>query len=182
MDKYTLNKENTVLLIIDIQDKLIPAMKYKEQVIKNNKVLIKAAKEMKFPIVTTEQYPKGLGITVPELLQLIDEENIFAKNSFTAYTEEVKEELKSLGKNKVLISGMETHICVYQTTRDLIEDGYQVFLAKDAIASRTKSNYLNGLDLNESLGAVITNTETAVYDLLKVSGTPEFKAMLELIK
>ena len=182
MDKFTLKREDTVLFIIDIQDKLVPAMKYKDQVIDNNKILIKAAKEMEFPIVVTEQYPKGLGRTVTELLNLIDEKDIFAKNSFTAYTDEVKEKLKSLGKKKVIITGMETHICVFQTTRDLIRDGYQVFLCKDALASRTKENYINGLDLSKSMGAVISNTETLVYDLLKVSGTPEFKAMLKVIK
>lgn len=182
MDKYTLNREEAVLLVIDIQEKLVPVMKYKDQVINNSKILIKAAKEMNFPVVATEQYPKGLGPTVLELLDLIDEGNIYAKNSFTAYTEEVKEALKSLDKKKVLITGMETHVCVFQTARDLINDGYQVYLAKDALASRTKDNYLNGLDLMKSLGAVITNTETAVFDLLKVSGTPEFKVMSKLIK
>lgn len=182
MDKFTLNKEETVLFVIDIQDRLIPAMKDKFQIIKNNTTLITAAKEMNFPILATEQYPKGLGRTIPELLQLIGEENIFAKNSFTAYTEDVKDKLESLGRKKVLITGMETHICVFQTARDLINDGYQVYLAKDAICSRDKDNYQNGLDLCESFGSVITNTETAVYDLLKVSGTPEFKTILKLIK
>ncbi len=182
MDKYILNKEDAVLFIIDIQDKLVPAMEYKDQIIKNNKILINAAKEMNFPLIATEQYPNGLGRTVEELLELIDEDKIFAKNSFSAYTEEVRAELKSLDKKKVIITGMEAHICVFQTVRDLVGDGYQVFLAKDAIASRSKSNYFNGLDLCKSLGAVVTNTETIVYDLLKVSGTPEFKAMLKLIK
>src|SRR5699024_11157696 len=167
---------------IDIQERLVPVMKYKDQVISNNNILITVAREMDFPIITTEQYPKGLGRTVPELLNLIDKEKVYTKNSFTSYTDEVKEALKSLEKRKVLITGMETHICVFQTARDLINDGYQVHLAKDAVASRTKINYLNGLDLMESLGAVITNTETAVFDLLKVSGTPEFKIMSKLIK
>jgi len=182
MDKFTLNREDTVLLVIDIQEKLVPVMKYKDQVINNNKILISAAKEMKFPVIATEQYPKGLGQTVPELFELIDNENIFAKNSFTAYTDEVKKTLMALGKKKVLITGMETHICVFQTTRDLINDGYQVYLVKDAVASRTKNNFINGIELIQSLGAVITNTETAVFDLLKISGTPEFKTMSKLIK
>ncbi|MDI9510264.1 MAG: hydrolase, partial [Bacillota bacterium] len=173
---------DTVLMIIDIQDKLVPVMKYRDQVINNNKILVSAAKEMGFPILVTEQYPKGLGKTVPEILDLIDEGIVFEKNSFTAYIDEVKDTLISLGKKKVLITGMETHICVFQTVRDLINYGYQVFLVKDAVASRTKSNYLNGLDLMQSLGTVITNTETVVFDLLKVSGTPEFKLMSKLIK
>lgn len=182
MDKFYLNREDTVLMIIDIQEKLVPVMKYRDQVIKNSRILISGAKEMNFPILVTEQYPKGLGRTVPEILELIDEESIFEKNSFTAYTDEVKEALKLLGRKKVLVTGMETHICVFQTVRDLINDGYEVFLVKDAVASRTKSNFLNGLDLMKSLGSVITNTETAVFDLLKVSGTPEFKFMSKLIK
>jgi len=182
MDKFTLTREDTVLLVIDIQERLAPVMKYKDQVINNNKILLAAAKEMKFPVIATEQYPKGLGRTVAELLELIDDKQIYSKNSFTAYTDEVKEALKFLDKKKVVITGMETHVCVFQTVRDLISDGYQVFLVKDALASRTKSNFLNGLDLMKSMGAVITNTETAVFDLLKASGTPEFKLMSKMIK
>ena len=182
MDKFTLKKEDTVLMVIDIQERLVPVMKYKDQVINNTNILITAAKEMDFPVIATEQYPKGLGRTVPELVDLLDEENIFAKNSFTAYTDEVKEALKSLGKKKIIITGMEAHVCVFQTARDLIDEGYEVFLVKDGVSSRTKENYLNGLDLIKSLGGVITNTETAIFDLLKVSGTPEFKILSKMIK
>lgn len=182
MEKFTLNREDTVLFVIDIQERLAPVMKYKDQVINNNKILLAAAKEMNFPVIATEQYPKGLGRTVPELIDSIDEEKIYAKNSFTAYTDEVEESLKSLGKKKVLLTGMETHVCVFQTARDLISAGYEVYLVKDAVASRTKDNYLNALELIKSLGAVITNTETVVFDLLKVSGTPEFKIMSKMIK
>ena len=182
MDKFTLKREDTVLMVIDIQEKLVPVMEHKDQVIENTKILIKAAKEMKFPVIATEQYPKGLGRTVVDLLDVIEEDNIYAKNSFTAYTNEVEEALKSLGKKKVLVTGMETHVCVFQTVRDLIHEGYEVFLVKDAVASRTKSNFLNGIDLMKSMGAVVTNTEMAVFDLLKVSGTPEFKLMSKMIK
>lgn len=182
MDKFTLNREDTVLMVIDIQERLVPVMKYRDRVIDNNRILLTATEEMNFPVLVTEQYPKGLGRTVPELLEFVNEDYIYAKNSFTAYIDDVKEALKSLGKKKVLVTGMETHVCVFQTVRDLIDDGYQVFIVKDAVASRTKSNFLNGLDLMESMGAVITNTETAVFDLLKVSGTPEFKRMSKMIK
>src|SRR5690554_4441059 len=182
MDRFTLEREDTVLMVIDIQERLVPVMKYKDQVINNTKILLRAAEEMNFPVLVTGQYPKGLGRTVPDLMDLIDYENIYAKNSFTAYTDDVREALNVLGKKKVLITGMETHVCVFQTARDLLADGYQVFLVKDGVASRTKENYLNGLDLIKDLGGVITNTETAVFDLLKVSGTPEFKVMSKLIK
>ncbi|NLB51059.1 MAG: isochorismatase family protein [Clostridiaceae bacterium] len=182
MEKYSLNREETLLMIIDIQDRLVPVMGDKDQVIHYSKILLQAAEEMNFPVLVTEQYPKGLGRTVPELLELVGEEQIFVKNSFTACTDQVKEELVRQGRKKILIAGMETHVCVFQTARDLLAAGYQVFLASDAVTSRARFNYLNGLDLIQSMGAVITNTETAIFDLLKVSGTPEFKAMSALIK
>lgn len=182
MGKFTLNREDTALLVIDIQERLAPVMEYKDQVIRNNAILIVAAREMGFPVLATEQYPKGLGRTVVELQDLIPEESIFVKNSFTGYTDEVKTALAELDKKQILITGMETHVCVFQTVRALINDDYQVFVVGDAVASRTKANFLNGLDLMQAMGAVITNTETVVFDLLKVSGTPEFKVMSKLIK
>lgn len=182
MDKYRLIKEESLLLVIDIQERLVPVMDYKDQVIKNTEILAKAAKEMDIPIVVTEQYPKGLGKTVPELNEVLSDAQLFEKNVFTAYTEEVKEAIEKSGKKKIIITGMETHVCVFQTVRDLIEDGYQVFVAKDAVSSRTKMNYRNGLDLMYQVGATISNTETIAFDLLKISGTPEFKIISKLIK
>lgn len=182
MYKFTLDREDTLLMVIDIQERLVPVMKYKDQVINNTNILIKVAKEMGFPVIVTEQYPKGLGRTVAEVIELVDEGDIYSKNSFTAYTNEVKDALESLGRKKILITGMESHVCVFQTVRDLLSEGYQVFLVRDGVSSRTKENYLNALDLMQSMGAVITNTETAIFDLLKVSGTPEFKTLSKLIK
>lgn len=182
MDKYTLRREETLLLVIDIQDRLARVMDDRDQVIRNSRILLKAAREMGFPCLVTEQYPKGLGRTAAELLEWVDQDLLFTKNSFTACTEQVKEALGRLARKKVLVTGMETHVCVFQTVRDLLGDGYQVFLASDAVTSRSRFNYLNGLELIRSMGAVITNTETAVFDLLKVAGTPEFKAMSALIK
>jgi len=182
MDKYRLVREDSLLLVIDIQERLVPVMEYKDQVIKNTSILVIAAKEMNIPIIVTEQYPKGLGRTVPELSELLKEAELFEKNIFTAYTEEVKDAIAKSGKKKIIITGMETHVCVFQTVRDLIEDGYQVFVAKDAVSSRTKMNYRNGLDLMDLVGATISNTETIAFDLLKISGTPEFKIVSKLIK
>ncbi|MDD4324554.1 MAG: isochorismatase family protein [Eubacteriales bacterium] len=182
MHKFTLDRKDIFLFVIDIQDRLARVMEFKDQVIENNVTLLKTAKEMDFPVIATEQYPQGLGRTSPELLALMDEGNIFSKNCFTAYSDELVEKLKTLGRKKVLLTGMETHICVFQTARDLINDGYEVFVVKDAVCSRSKENYLNGLDLIQSMGAVITNTETVLYDLMKVSGTAEFKKLSQLIK
>jgi len=183
LDKYTLDKDNTVLLIIDIQEKLSSVMKYKEQVINNTQILIHAANELGMPVIITEQYPKGIGPTVDEIKDNItDDVKIFEKTSFTAYTEEVKAAIEATGRKKVIITGMETHVCIFQTARELIENGYHVFIAKDAVCSRTKENFLNSLEQMKEFGAVITNIETIVFDLLKKSGTPEFKVLSKLIK
>lgn len=182
MEKYVLNRDDVCLLVIDIQERLLPAMLDQDRVIKNSKILLQGAKELGIPVVVTEQYPKGLGATVEDLKALLGDAKVFSKNSFTAYTKEVKEELEGLNKKRIIILGMETHVCVYQTTRDLIKAGYYVHLAGDGVSSRTKENYLNGLDLMKELGAVINNTETIIFDLLEISGTPEFKVMSKLIK
>lgn len=183
MGKYTLNKENTILFVIDIQEKLASVMKYKDQIINNTNVLVTAAREMDLPIIITEQYPKGIGPTVTDIKETIDNNaKIFEKNSFTAYIDGVKEALEATGRKKVIIVGMEAHICVFQTARDLIDNGYEVFIPRDAVCSRTKENFENGLELMKDVGAVISNTESVVFDLLKVSGTPEFKVLSKLIK
>ena len=183
MKKYMLNKEEALLLIIDIQDRLVPAMKYGEKVINNNIILIEASNELNIPVILTEQYPRGLGSTVCEISEkLSPNAQVFEKISFCGLTEQVKENLKKSGKKKIIVTGMETHVCVFQTVRDLIDQGYEVFIAKDGVASRKKDNFLNALDLMKSMGAVIMDTETIIFDLLKTAGTPEFKLLSKLIK
>ena len=101
---------------------------------------------------------------------------------FSAYTEEIVTAIKETGGKKIIITGMEAHICVFQTVRDLLAAGYEVFVVSDAVCSRTKGNYLNALSLMSNMGAVVTNTETVLFDLLKEAGTAEFKALSPLIK
>lgn len=182
MKKFTLDKQETILMVIDIQERLVPVMKVADKVVKNTNILISAAKEFNIPIITTEQYPRGLGNTVPQLKDHIDSNYLFEKTSFTAYTEDVKLALEKLGRKKVIITGMETHVCVFQTSRDLLAEGYDVFIVSDAVCSRTKENFLNSLNLIKDMGAVISNTETIVFDLLKEAGSPEFKVISKLIK
>ena len=182
MEKFKLDSKETMLLIIDIQERLVKAMKYGDQVIDKTNILISTAEEMEMPIIVTEQYPKGLGSTVPELEENLQNAKKFEKVNFSVYIDEIKEAIKETGRKKVIITGMETHVCVFQTARDLINDGYEVFIVNDGVCSRKKGDYLNGLDLMKSMGAVITNTETVVFDLLKKAGTPEFKVLSKLIK
>lgn len=183
MKNFYLNKEDAVLIIVDIQGKLTLAMEHGKDVIKNTNFLVKVAKALEIPIIITEQYPKGLGPTVEELMNnLGDGYPVFSKTKFSALTGEVKEELERLGKKQVIITGMETHVCVYQTARDLISAGYDVFAAADALCSRTNDNYMNGLSLINELGGVVSNTESIFFDLMKEAGSHTFKELSKLIK
>ena len=182
MNKYVLIREEAVLLVIDIQDRLVPAMKYGEQVIRNTNTVISIAKNLGVPIIVTEQYPKGLGKTVTELSDNLEEAVTYEKVTFSACTPEVTSALKGLERKKIIITGMETHVCIFQTVRDLLAMGYQVFVVGDAVCSRTKENHLNGLSLLTSMGAVVTNTETVFFDLMKEAGTNLFRELFKLIK
>jgi len=183
VDKFTLNSEDTVLMIIDIQERLVPVMKFGKKVIENTNILIAIAKELRIPIIVTEQYPKGLGVTVSDLKCNLEEGYVpYEKISFTAYTDEVAAKLDSLKRKKIIVTGMETHVCVFQTVRDLLANGYQVFVVQDAVCSREKENYKNGIFLMSNMGAIITNTETVFFDLMKKAGTPQFKKLSKLIK
>lgn len=182
VDKFTLQREEAILLVIDIQERLMPVMEYGEQVINKTNILITVAKRLGIPVMFTEQYPKGLGRTVPEVAGNLQGAAYVEKITFSACTPELMEGLAKAGKSKVIVTGMETHVCVFQTVRGLLESGYQVFLPGDAVCSRAKANWRNGLALMQAMGAVITNTETVFFDLMKQAGTPEFRELSKLIK
>jgi len=179
--KYKLDKDDVVLVVIDLQEKLMKAMGKKEKVYKNTNLLLALTGQMGIPVIVTEQYPRGLGATVDEIKANLPEYRYIDKTEFSAYSG-LTGMLKDLGRRTVLITGSETHVCVFQTTRDLVDAGYNVHVVKDAVCSRYKENYLNGLDLMKDLGAVVTNTETVLFDLLKVAGSPEFKVISPLLK
>ena len=182
MDKFNLTKEDAVLMIIDIQERLAVAMEYGENVIDNTDILITISKDLGIPVLATEQYPKGLGSTVEKLNPNLEEDSIYEKIAFSGYIEQLTSGLKQTGRKKVVIVGMEAHVCVFQTVRDLLANDYQVFVVADAVCSRTKQNYKIALDLMDAMGAVITSTETVCFDLLKEAGTPLFKKISKLIK
>lgn len=182
MSNFTLFKEDSLLLIIDVQEKLIGAMEDGKQISEKTNILIESAKEMNIPIFFTEQYPRGLGETVSSVKNNLSNALKFEKTSFSACSPKFNGILKETQRKKIIITGTETHVCVLQTARDLLSLGYEVFIASDAVTSRTRENYKNGLNLMKSMGAVITNTETILFDLLKEAGTPEFKVISKLIK
>lgn len=182
MDKFTLTQEETILMVIDIQERLVPAMPSGQDMIARTNTLMAAATKLNIPIIATEQYPRGLGKTVDEVRCNFQGAETFEKVTFSCCTNDVTIALKRINRKKILITGTETHVCVFQTVRDLLVQGYQVFVVRDAVCSRTEENYLNGLSLMAAMGAVITNTETVIFDLLKKAGTPLFKEVSPLIK
>lgn len=182
LDNFTLTREEAVFMVIDIQERLAPVMKYRDQVIQNTNILVAVAISLGIPVIVTEQYPQGLGKTVPEIGSNLSTASTYEKITFSGWTEDVAAALDGLGRRKIIVTGMETHVCVFQTVRDLLANNYQVFVVGDAVCSRTKGNYLNSLSLMSLMGAVIVNTETVFFDLMKKANTPEFKKLLPLIK
>lgn len=180
---FHLDAEDAVLLIIDVQEKLMVAMEERERLYRNTGILLTAARELGIPVVVTEQYPKGLGATVPEVAgQLPADHRLVEKASFDAARDGLLPVLKELGRRSVMVCGTETHVCVYQTVRSLLEAGYTVFPIEDAICSRFPHNYQSGLSLMGRMGACVLTAEGAAFDLLKVSGTPAFKAVSKALK
>ena len=189
-----LSPKRAALLVIDIQERLLPAMpdEVGQHVVKNTKILIDAATRLGMPIVVSQQYPKGLGTTVPEIETALSSANTQAgcqvhrydKVEFSAACAPPFADLKKgalAGRDQWIVTGMETHVCVYQSVRDLVGDN-TVHVVTDAVASRTKQNWRAGLDLMDRLGAINTTTEVCVFDLLERAGTETFKALSKAIK
>lgn len=183
-NKFWLNKDQAALVIIDVQEKLAPAMDqelYRQLVLHTN-LLIEGFKTLDLPIIATEQYPKGLGHTVAEL-NGIEGDPCIEKVAFSCCGEDnFVAALEKTGAKQVVIVGMETHVCVFQTVIDLLERGYVVHLVRDAVCSRFKSDYDNALSTAAKAGAVVTTTETALFQLVEVAGSDGFKAISKLVR
>ncbi len=184
MDKFFLHRNDAVLLVVDVQDRLCRAMDEQvlEQLISNITILQAAAKELGLPMLATEQYVKGLGETLPVLKEKLVEPAI-GKMAFGSCGEpSFPERLKALGRRQVIVTGMEAHVCVLQTVLGLIDAGYHVHLVKDAVMSRRKENWKVGIEAAVAAGAVPTSTETVLFQLLRVAGSDEFRKLLRLVK
>lgn len=179
---HRLDRGNAALLVVDIQERLCAAMEPKalERMVKRSIAAIAGAKALGLPIVVTEQYPKGLGPTLPAIKEALGEARPVEKVSFSCALDEVVAKLG--GRKQVLVVGMETHVCVFQTARDLSERGLTPFLCADALLSRTEEDRQVGLELGRGAGAVVTSVEAALFDLLGRAGTPEFKAISAAVK
>jgi len=180
-----LSKEKTALLVVDIQEKLAAAMKPEilESVTKNVVKLLKAAKELKLPIYVTEQYPKGLGKTLPAIASELARAPIFEKMAFSsAQVCRLIDDLKKKNIPNVILAGMEAHVCVAQTALDLGELGFNVYIAADACCSRRELDYTIALERLRTEGITITTTEAAIFELLYSAEAPEFKKLRNIFK
>ncbi len=178
-----LDKNESLLLIIDLQEKLVKALN-KDIVVNRTSTLTKAARIFNIPIVATQQYSKGLGSIVEPIKQNFDlNTQIIEKSSFSAVKEPgFMEVIKSFNKKQIVIGGIETHICVYQTVSDLINEGFDVYVVKDACASRNKYEFKIGIDLMQASSAKISCVETVLFEWLKTAKSPHFKEIQALIK
>ena len=175
-------REDALLLIVDVQERLLPAMFEAERVVRNCALLARAARLLGLPVVVTEQYPEKLGATAPMVADALGTVAPISKMLFSACTAETMEQVRDSGRTTVLLCGLETHVCVMQTALDLIENGFIVFVPDNAVSSRYESDKTAGLQRMHHAGVVPASTESAVFELLRQAGTPEFKALLPFIK
>jgi nicotinamidase-related amidase len=180
-----LDPKQCALIVIDIQEKLLPPIFRKEQLVRNAQLLIRLAGILKIPTLMSTQYSKGLGNTVPEIASLLPDVQPLEKVVFSCFGSDVFcSTLKRVpgNRNTVVLCGMETHICVAQTALAALREGYLVHVAADAVSSRTELNWQIGVDRMRAAGAVISSTEMIIYEALGSSGTAEFKDMLKHLK
>jgi nicotinamidase-related amidase len=178
-----LKPENTVLVMIDMQGKLWNVMYEKEALLENAQKLAKGVQLLGVPVILTEQNPKGLGPTLPELMQYLPEIKPLPKLSFSCCQDKsFHQSIAALKRKQVLICGIEAHICVYQTALELLSSGYEVQVVADVVSSRAVRNRDITLSRLQSEGAKLTVSEMAIYELMQTAESPLFKEMLKVIK
>lgn len=183
MERFLLQPEDSALLVIDIQERLAAVMTERKKVVDNCLHLIELSRLLNIPVIVTEQYPKGLGPTVEEIRKALPEYKPFEKLSFNCCDEKgFMELIENLKRRRLILTGMETHICVLQTCLGLLKKGFYVHVVSDAVCSRSEENKKTGLEVMRDAGAVITCTETVLFQELKVAGTEEFKIISKRIK
>ena len=184
-NKFMLESAKALLVVIDVQEKLCAAMDANvlAQLTKNAGILLESAKELAIPVIYTEQYVKGLGPTLAELKERAPAAPCHEKLTFSCCGNEAFiKQLKESGRTQIIVTGMETHVCVLQTVIDLLNEGFNVHVVKDAVMSRSNDNRQTAMETMVLAGAVPTCTEAVVFQLLKIAGTESFKKLSKLVK
>lgn len=178
-----LDRADTVLLVIDLQDPLLRVIHEHDRVVLNSVRLIEAAKVLGIPVLVTLQNAERLGGCTQAVSDALPHDIATNKMTFSCCgAEEFVRSLRETGRRQVLICGVETHVCVSQTAHDLLADGCLVHVARDAVSSRTAENWLTGIEKMRDSGCVITSTETAIFELVRDAASPEFKQILPIVK
>jgi nicotinamidase-related amidase len=175
--------DDTILILIDFQERLFPVMHDKEKLLNNTVKLIKGARALEIPLILIEQYPKGLGPTIPPIKELVPDVKPIEKVCFSCTDEaSFNQALEAFKRKQVLIAGIEAHICVYQTAMALARLGYEVQPASDCLSSRDPENKLAALSKMRTAGISLTTTEMALFELLKVAQGDKFKQISGIVK
>lgn len=178
-----IKKENTIGVVIDIQSRLYPFIQDADTLTKNNTILIRGLRVLNIPIVVTQQYTKGLGETIPELAEALGEYKHIEKTAFSCCDEpRFNEDLALASKMYVVVTGIEAHVCVMQTVNDLIGQGYTPVVVEDCIGSRNPNDKKIAIERMRQSGAIITTYESILFELLKYSGTDQFREISQLVK
>lgn len=175
--------QDSALVVIDMQERLVPAMMAPARTIRNARLLLRAASTTKVPALLSEQYPQGLGHTIPEVADAAGSAQVLPKMHFSCMEDAgFAEAFRSLGRRQAVLTGMEAHICVVQTAASLVEEDFEVFVVSDATASRTQESEHACLARLSAAGVSVVTTEMVVFEWLGRAGTPAFKEILPLIK
>ncbi|MBN2225936.1 MAG: hydrolase [candidate division Zixibacteria bacterium] len=178
-----LQADNAALVIVDIQGKLASLMYQKEIFYDNVVRMIKGARLLNIPIIWNEQLPDKLGATIEPIKSELSDLHPLVKKSFSCCgNPDFVKRLKATGRKQVLLTGMETHICVFQTAVDLLDAGYEVHLVTDAVASRFEHNYRVGIERIKDHGAIVTSTEMALFEMFDIAEGPQFKELVKIVK
>lgn len=180
--RMQVDRGSALALIVDVQEKLVPVMWNFTPVEKYCRALILAAREFGMPVFATEQYPKGLGATLSSIREALPAPPLVKMHFSCVADEEMRKALAASGRRQVIVAGLESHVCVFQTVRDLIGRGFEVFVCADAVTSRFEEHRRVALEQMRDLGAIVTSVESIVFDLLQVCGTAEFKRVSKLLR
>ena len=181
--KMTINREDTIAVFIDFQEKLLPAMSRKEELEDKTCRLAQGLKVLGIPHIVTQQYTKGIGETIPSIAEAIGEFTPIDKTTFSCMGHvDFVNQLEIISKPNVIVCGIEAHICVQQTVEQLLKEGYRVYVAADCCSSRSQSDYMWATERMEKAGAIMTTYESILYELLKDSRAEGFREISKIVK
>ncbi len=177
-----IDRRKAMVVVVDVQEKLIPVMWNFAPVEKYCRAMILAARDLDLPVIATEQYPKGLGATIAPIREILPAAPLVKMHFSCGADPAFTSALAATGRKQVIVVGIESHVCVYQTVRDLVMQGQEVHVCADAVTSRFEEHRRIALEQMRDMGAVVTSAETVIFDLLQACGTPEFKRISAFVR